>query len=83
LYAVARGANNNPKVPDLHKGNFDVTLGQVAFSALKVFYIYLINISICINLLLMQIKKRIWTIKNPLARLGKNDAPLVCMIHNV
>ncbi len=36
LYAVARGANYSTKTPDLHKGKYLVTLGQVAFSALKV-----------------------------------------------
>ncbi len=39
LYAVAVGANYNPKHPDLCKGNFAVTLGQVAFSASKVCHI--------------------------------------------
>ncbi len=36
LYAVARGANYSHKTPDLHKGSFQATLGQVAFSASKV-----------------------------------------------
>jgi hypothetical protein len=36
LYAVAIGAHYSPKHPDICKGNFAVTLGQVAFSAMKV-----------------------------------------------